>query len=130
MVFRLLADAILLVHFGFVAFVVVGFLLILVGLAANWRWVRNRRFRLLHLCAIAFVVAQAWFGRICPLTLWENELRRRGGQEVYSETFIQHWLHKLLFYDAQPWVFTAIYTVFGAVVLLVWWLSRRTSERP
>ncbi|MBT8443044.1 MAG: DUF2784 domain-containing protein [Gammaproteobacteria bacterium] len=128
-VFRLLADAILLVHFAFVAFVVVGFLLIVVGLIAHWKWVRNRTFRIAHLCAIGVVVAQAWLGVICPLTVWENELRRRAGQDAYAETFVQHWLHELLFYDAEPWVFTAIYTVFGAVVLIVWWLTARTSKR-
>jgi multisubunit Na+/H+ antiporter MnhB subunit len=128
-VYRLLADSVLLVHFAFVAFVVTGFLLILIGLVANWRWVRNRTFRIAHLCAIGVVVAQAWLGKICPLTIWENELRRRAGQDAYAETFVQHWLHELLFYDAEPWVFTAIYTVFGAVVLLVWWLTVRTSKR-
>ena len=104
-------------------------LLIVVGLIANWNWTRNRTFRIARLCAIGVVVAQAWLGVICPLTVWENELRRRAGQDAYTETFVQHWLHELLFYDAEPWVFTAIYTVFGVVVLLVWWLTARTSKR-
>ena len=126
LVFRLLADAILLLHFAFTGFVIIGFLLILVGLMAGWRWVHNRRFRLTHLAAIGIVVAQAWLGRICPLTTWENALRHRAGQDVYTETFVQHWLHRILFYDAEPWVFAAIYTVFGALVVLVWWLGRST----
>ena len=128
MTYRLLADAVLLLHFAFVVFVVGGFALILAGLARHWAWVRNRWFRLAHVLAIGIVVAQAWLGAICPLTTWENALRRRAGQDPYSETFMQHWLHKLLFYDAEPWVFTAIYTLFGAVVLLVWWLSRPHSN--
>lgn len=114
-------------HFAFVCFVVVGFLLILAGLFAGWGWVRNRTFRLAHVAAIVFVVVQGWAGRVCPLTSWENELRRRAGQDTYTETFIQHWLHRVLFYDAEPWVFAAIYTVFGALVLLVWWLTRSTK---
>jgi len=124
LVYRLLADLVLLVHFSFTGFVVIGFLLSLLGLAVGWRWVRNPYFRRAHLVAIGVVVAQAWLGRICPLTTWENELRRRAGQDAYTETFVQHWLHRVLFYDAEPWVFTAIYTVFGALVLLVWWLTR------
>jgi len=128
---RLLADGVLLLHFAIAAFIVVGFLLVLAGTAAGWRWVHNRVFRIAHLAAIGIVVAQAWLGRICPLTTWENELRRRAGQDTYSETFIQHWLHRILFFDAEPWVFTAIYTVFGALVFLVWWLgrSRRAAGR-
>ena len=124
-----MADGILVVHFAFVSFVVVGFLLILIGLVAGWSWVRNRWFRLAHVAAILIVVAQAWVGRICPLTVWENELRRRAGQDAYSESFVQHWLHRLLFYDAEPWVFTTIYTVFGALVVLVWWLSGPAGRR-
>jgi hypothetical protein len=123
--YGVLADAILVIHFAFVVFVVVGFLLILIGLLARWSWIHNRAFRITHLAAIGIVVLQAWFDRICPLTLWENELRRRAGASGYTETFVEHWLHRILFYQAEPWVFTTIYTVFGAIVLLAWFLGRR-----
>ena len=126
--YRFLADAILVIHFAFVVFVVVGFVLILVGLLAHWRWIHNRIFRLAHLTAIGIVVLQAWFGQLCPLTIWENALRRRAGQSDYAETFVEHWLHEILFYQAEPWIFTTIYTAFGVLVVLVWFLGRR-SER-
>ena len=127
--YSILADAILIVHFAFVVFVVFGFLLILVGLLARWSWIHNRVFRIVHLVAIAVVVLQAWFDQICPLTLWENELRRRAGESAYTETFVEHWLHKVLFYQAEPWVFTTIYTVFGGLVLLAWFLGRNNRSR-
>ena len=123
--YRLIADAILVIHFAFVVFVVFGFILILIGLLARWAWVHNSIFRIAHLAAVGFVVLQAWLGQLCPLTIWENELRRRVGQSGYTETFIEHWLHDILFYQAEPWVFTTIYTCFGALVLLVWFLGRR-----
>jgi hypothetical protein len=126
--YSFLADAILVIHFAFVVFVVVGFVLILVGLLAHWRWIHNRVFRLAHLTAIGIVVLQAWFGQLCPLTIWENALRRRAGQSDYAETFVEHWLHEILFYQAEPWIFTTIYTAFGVLVVLVWFLGRR-SER-
>ncbi len=126
--YRVLADTILVIHFAFVVFVVFGFLLILIGLLARWSWIHNRCFRITHLAAIGFVVLQAWFGQYCPLTIWENEFRRRAGQPAYTESFIEHWLHKVLFYQAEPWVFTTIYTGFGALVLLVWFLGRRDSK--
>ena len=106
-------------------FVVLGFVLILLGLLAKWSWVHNRKFRITHLAAIGIVVLQAWLGQLCPLTLWENDLRRLAGQSGYTETFVEHWLHKLLFYQAAPWVFTTIYTCFGLLVVLVWFLGRR-----
>jgi len=127
--YRALADAILVVHFAFVAFVVVGFVLILIGLVMGWAWVRNRSFRVAHVVAIGVVVAQAWLGRICPLTIWENQLRRLAGQEPYVETFVQHWLHRWMFFDAEPWVFTTIYTAFGALVAIVWWLGGPPRDR-
>ena len=123
--YSLLADTILVVHFAFVVFVVFGFVLILIGLPAGWAWIHNRTYRITHLAAIGIVVLQAWLGRLCPLTIWENELRRRAGQPDYEETFVQHWLHQILFYEAESWVFTATYTVFGALVLLVWLLGRK-----
>lgn len=127
--YSFLADAILVIHFAFVVFVVFGFILILAGLLARWSWIHNRLFRIAHLAAIGIVVLQAWLGQLCPLTIWENALRRRAGQADYSETFVEHWLHKILFYQAEPWVFTAIYTVFGVLVALVWFLGRDSGRK-
>ena len=124
-VYSVLADTILVVHFAFVAFVVIGFLLVLIGLLASWTWIHNRIFRIAHLSAILIVVLQAWFGQLCPLTIWESKLRGRAGESGYSESFIAHWLHEILFFDAAPRVFTVSYTIFGALVLLVWFLGRR-----
>ncbi|MCH7898399.1 MAG: DUF2784 domain-containing protein [Proteobacteria bacterium] len=123
--YSLLADAMLVIHFAFVVFVVAGFMLILLGLLARWSWIHNRKFRLTHMVAIGVVVLQAWLGQLCPLTTWENELRRRAGQSGYTETFVEHWLHEVLFYQAEPWVFTTIYTGFGVLVVLVWFLGKR-----
>ena len=126
--YSVLADMILVIHFAFVVFVVFGFVLILLGLLARWPWVHNRKFRIAHLVAIGIVVLQAWFGQLCPLTVWENDLRRLAGQSGYTETFVEHWLHKVLFYQAEPWVFTTIYTGFGVLVVLVWFLGRRGGK--
>ena len=112
-----LADGILVVHALFVAFVVFGQALILAGLGFGWRWVRNLPFRLAHLAAIGIVVLQAWLGVLCPLTILENALRRRAGEVAYMGSFIEHWLHRIIFYDAEPWVFTVVYTAFAAAVV-------------
>ena len=118
--YLLLADTILLVHVLFVMFVIFGLVLILVGRFAHWSWVRNRLFRLMHLAAIAFVVVQAWLGRICPLTIWEMALREKAGDVTYSGAFIAHWLDSLLYYQAPPWAFALAYTAFGALVVVSW----------
>lgn len=130
--YRLAADLTLVLHAGFIAFVVLGLLLIWVGIAARWAWVRNFCFRAAHLGAIAIVVVQAYMGVECPLTTLENHLRVRGGQDAYSQAgFIEHWLHQVIFFTAPPWVFTLCYTAFALLVIgtLVWAPPKRARRR-
>lgn len=119
-----LADAVLILHFTFVLFVVAGQIVILIGWARGWGWTRNRMFRMMHLGAIAFVVLEAWFGVTCPLTVAENWLRAPAGTVRYDTSFIGYWLGKLLYYRAPAWVFTAAYTTFAAVVVLTYYAYR------
>ena len=119
--YRMLADLVLTVHFAIVVFVVAALPLIVVGNLRGWRFVNSWWFRLAHLAAIVVVVAQAWLGVVCPLTTLENWLRARAGQVVYESSFIEHWLTRLLFYEAPAWVFTAVYTAFGLAVAAAWW---------
>jgi len=125
-----LADLVLVLHALFVGFVVVGFVLILLGLARGWAWVRRPGFRYAHLAAIGVVVLQAWFGLECPLTTLESALRARAGQAGYGESFIQDWLYRLLYYRADTWVFTLLYSVFGTAVALVWWFAPPVRRQP
>jgi len=122
--YALAADAALLLHALFVVFVVLGLVLVLAGWGMNWRWVRNPWFRLAHALAIAVVVLQAWLGRACPLTAWEMSLRTRAGDAVYPGSFVAHWLELLLYYQAPPWVFTLLYSLFAALVAASWYLVR------
>lgn len=126
--YLLAADAILIAHALFVAFVVVGLLLIIIGGFRNWGWVRGFRFRILHLAAIGLVVIQAWMGAVCPLTLWEMQLRELGGDLTYSGGFIAYWLHRLLYFRAPPIVFAVAYTLFAALVAASWfWVRPRRN---
>lgn len=117
----LLADALLVLHVGIVAFVVLGQVLFMLGGVRGWRWVRRFALRAAHAVLMVFIAAQAWLGQLCPLTLWEQALRRRAGQAAYTESFIEHWLSRLIFFDAPWWAFVAGYTAFAALVLLTWW---------
>lgn len=117
-----LADLILVTHALFVAFVVLGLVVVLLERWLHWHWLRNRWFRLSHLLAIVIVIAEAWFGLVCPLTEWESRARVAAGESGYATSFIQHWLHELLFYDFEPWIFTVAYTAFGILVLIAWLL--------
>jgi len=110
----LLANAVLVVHGAFVIFVVGGLLAIWIGAWRNWRWVRDFRFRVVHLSAIGFVALEAVIGVACPLTVIEDRLR---GAE-YESGFLERWLHRILYWDFPAWTFTIAYLAFAAAVAL------------
>jgi Protein of Unknown function (DUF2784) len=122
MKWRILADLVVTVHAAYVGFVVFGLVAILAGYAMQWQWVRDPYFRLAHLTAILFVCAEALGGWVCPLTTLEDAMRQRAGQAAYAGDFIGYWLDWLIFYNAPQWVFTTLYTAFGALVLATLWL--------
>ncbi|WP_295644825.1 DUF2784 domain-containing protein [uncultured Methylibium sp.] len=82
-----LADAVLLLHAGFIAFVVAGGLL---GL----RWPRALLF---HLPAWLWGAYVELSGSLCPLTPLENRLRAEAGQRGYEAGFVEHWLLPLIY---------------------------------
>lgn len=136
MPYQALADAVLVLHTGIVLFVVGGLLLVLLvnglRLGPRWGWVNRPLFRGLHLAAIGVVVAESWLGIECPLTTLEMALRTRAGSGAYAGSFVQHWLQRLLYYNAPGWVFTLAYSVFGLAVAATWWRwpPRRRPAAP
>ena len=123
--YTLLADLILILHFAFVAFVVAGLVLVWVGRLRRWGFVRNFWFRLAHLLAIGVVAAESLAGFVCPLTIWENSLRLlAGGGQRYQGSFVQHWLHRVMFFEASESTFTILYVLFFAAVALSLWLVK------
>ena len=121
MSYRLLANAVLVLHVGIAAFVVGGLVLTVVGNVNHWSWVNDVRFRIAHLAAIAVVAAESWLGLACPLTTLEMSLRARAGTASYTGGFVEHWLQSLLYYTAPPWAFVMAYTLFALLVLATWW---------
>ncbi|HXG44405.1 MAG TPA: DUF2784 domain-containing protein [Gemmatimonadales bacterium] len=87
MIYRLLADLLVVLHLGFVLFVVLGGLLVL-------RWPRVRWVHLPAACWGAWIEFAGW---ICPLTPLENRLRARGGELGYSGGFIEHYVLPILY---------------------------------
>lgn len=120
--YSLLADFVVAIHLLYVSYIVVGQLAILIGGWRRWSWVRNRWFRWTHLIAISIVAFEAMAGIVCPLTVWEDELRRLGGEAPSEGTFIGRAVHAILFFDLPAWVFTTIYVSFAVMVLATLWL--------
>jgi hypothetical protein len=87
LIYRALADLVLVVHLAFVVFVVLGGLLVL-----RWPWVAY-----LHIPAAIWGIFIEYSGGICPLTPLENSLRQTGGQAGYSGGFINHYIQPVLY---------------------------------
>lgn len=120
MFYRLSADAVLLLHFAFIVFVLFGAVL-----AVRWRWVIAA-----HLPAAAWGCFVELTGRICPLTYAENYLRHRAGQSGYSEGFIEHYLLSVIYpagLTRQIQLVLAVVVVLVNVVTYAWLLYRRAK---
>ena len=106
MTYRVLADAVLVLHFAFIAFALLGGLLV----------VRRPWLAWLHVPAAAWAAGIAFFGGICPLTPLENRLRVAGGEAEYEGGFIQHYLGELIYPD---WLTREIQVALGVIVLAI-----------
>ena len=113
MTFRILADATVVLHLIFVAFVVVGGLMAL-------RW---PRVAWVHLPAAAWGAWVEFAGWICPLTPLENWLRRQGAEAAYSSSFVEQYVLPLLYPAAlsreMQWVLGGIVVLVNGVVYAV-----------
>lgn len=120
MIRAILADVILVAHFALAAFISLGLVLIWLGIASSWQWIRQRGFRLLHLSAIVFVALEAVAGVVCPLTVWEDALRQSSGEQP---SFIARWVQRLLYYEFPEWVFTTAYIAAAIATAIAWLIA-------
>ena len=123
------ADIIALIHLGYVVFVILGFILILMGIALGWKWVRNLWFRIAHLAAIAGVALEAILGVNCPLTVLEFSLRYGVSLSDKRVSFVGELIDSILYYDAPAWLFTIIYVGFALLVAITFVLAPPTRKR-
>jgi hypothetical protein len=106
MLYSFLADVTVALHLAFVAFVILGGLLVM-------RW---RRVAWVHLPAAAWGAWIEFAGWICPLTPLENWLRRAGGEPAYTSSFVEEYLLPVL-YPAS--LSRDVQWALGALVLLI-----------
>ena len=121
MAYRAAADAILVTHFTFVLFAILGAFLVL-------RW---PRLAWLHIPAVVWAAFVEFSGTICPLTPLEVILRRQAGGAGYAGGFIEHYVVSLLYpeglaRDTQT-ILGAIVVVINAAIYIVAFMRRRAS---
>jgi len=128
----LLADVILVTHFCIALFITYSLPLIWVGRILGWRFVHNPWFRFTHLGLMAVVLMESLVGVLCPLTDWEFDLRQAAGASTTDEgqSFVAHWVTKLLFHDFDETTYTIAYALFFMAVVMTIFLVpiRRTQQ--
>ena len=105
MLSRIIADLLVMLHFGFIVFVVLGGLLLL-----RYRWLV-----VVHMPAVLWGVLLEFRGWYCPLTDWENDFRRAANQAGYSGGFVEHYIIPLIY---PAGLTTNIQIMLGALVVL------------
>ena len=122
MLYKILADIIVIVHLFWILFMLIGFLLTLCGLFRREfldRWL----FRTIHLFGIAYVSLLAIMGKYCPLTLWENTLRAKYDPSLtYPGSFMIHYVERLVYPDINPLIIripTTFIAVFTVIVFIL-----------
>lgn len=135
----LLADALVVLHWGVVVFVVGGQLVFFAGMiewrirgttedarglrGAIVRATRSAWLRSVHLLTMAWILANTWIGKLCFLTVWEYGLRDIAGEARGEASFIERWLADALYVEAPWWAFVAAYTGFFALVVATFLLA-------
>lgn len=105
MLYRVLADAVVVVHFAFILFVACGPLL-------AWRWPGLVWF---HLPALAWAAVTVIIGAPCPLTPLEKSLRRLAGADGYEGGFVDHYIEGVIY----PGEYAAVLRALAAVAVAV-----------
>jgi hypothetical protein len=124
MLFRALADLVVLIHLAFIVFVISGGLL-----AVKWSWIPW-----LHLPALFWGILLELRGWVCPLTPLENWLRQTSGGAGYPEGFVEHYVLPVVYpadLTAKTQVFLALLAcAINVVVYLFVWRVRIRRHSP
>jgi hypothetical protein len=124
MIYRMLADITMIVHFAFIVFVAVGAIL-------AWRW---RKLIWAHLLSVGWGVGIVFLNFDCPLTPLERNLRQRGGEQGYEEGwgFVDHYIEGVIYPEEYT---THLRFLAGTLIAIGWfgylfWFRKRRQAEP
>jgi hypothetical protein len=133
MLYKIVADLIVIIHFGWILFMLAGFSLTVYSTFNVYimrtpqdyckRFFDKWIFRTIHLCGILFVAFLAILREYCPLTIWENTLRRNyNPQTQYPGSFLIHYIERFVYPNVHPLLIlipTVIVAVFTLVMFMI-----------
>lgn len=131
--YGLLADLILLIHFGVVLFNLFWLVAVPLGAWQRWNFVRIRAWRIAHLVVMALVAVQPLLGRVCLLTIWQYAFDEKKGDVVSIFPAVRAWVISLMYWQAPPWAFTVMYVAGFAFTIALWkWVppQPKAAKRP
>ena len=134
MLYKILADIVVLIHFAWILYMLWGFILTICGSISiyvlrrtkeRWRTFFDRWiFRTIHLGGIVYVTIMTVLGENCPLTIMENGLREHYDTELtYHGSFVVHYIEKIVYPEAN-FLFFLIPTIIIAVFTVVMFIIR------
>ena len=100
----MIANILLLIHFGLAACITTGFFIIPLGYKLGWNWIKKRNLRLLHLFLMGVIATETIVGLKCPLTVLENMFR----DVDYSMSVMSYWVAEILYWDLPSQVFVIL----------------------
>jgi len=120
MSYKILADVIVVIHFLWIIFMIMGFVLTMA--AFRWKklfdlfWLRT-----IHLAGIVFVATLGILGEYCPLTVWEAALRERHDPNAaYAGSFIVHLIEQVVYPNVSPMVVTLPVIMMAVATLIIY----------
>lgn len=120
---RLAADALVALHFAFIAFVIAGGLLTL----------RHKGWAIAHVPAVAWAAWTEFTATVCPLTPWENALRAEAGDAAYAGSFVEHYIVPIVYPqgltpDAQVGLGVGIVALNAVIYAFAWRRKRKAPD--
>lgn len=113
------ALVVLYFHFAVVLFNVFWLVVVPLGAWLGWNFVRSFRWRIVHLAALVIVAAQAAAGRLCFLTIFQNELQAASGGAAPPSLFTRL-VFDAIYWPLPDWVFAPLYVLAFAFAVFLW----------
>lgn len=119
MIYKILADIVVFVHFLWILFVIFG---------AFWG-IKNYKVKILHIFALAFAVTIQAFDWYCPLTHLEVWLRIRHDPALsYTGSFIPHYIEKIVYIELPRSVILVLTIILGGINFWLYLKKKKSAN--
>ena len=119
------SEIVLLFHFFIFLFMVSSFFFIPFGYYKNWKWVKNKNYRLIHLFLMGIILIETILGFMCPLTILENFLRA----EIKVNNKFTEIIHQIMYWNFSNYQFIILYLLSFLYLIFLWFFFKPNLEK-